>query len=89
MARETLFLQAPPAAVRRALKSPPAPGMAKHGFHVVELRAADNTAGEGGRTVLVYEHDHDEASHQAHVAQVVARAAIAEQEIIDALMDPS
>lgn len=72
--KETLYLEALPKAVRRAVKAPPAPGMTPHGFTDVEIRASVPADGEHGKTTLTYTHTHDEATHSVHQRALVAQA---------------
>lgn len=71
---ETLYLEALPKAVRRALRAPAAPGMVPHGFEVVELRASVPADGEHGKTTLTYTHAHDAATHTVLQRALVAQS---------------
>lgn len=74
MNTETLYLEALPKAVRRAVKAPAAPGMVPHGFSDVEIRASVPADGEHGKTTLTYTHAHDATTHAVLQRALVAQA---------------
>lgn len=82
--KETIYLEALPKAVRRALRAPQAAGMLPLGFDEVEVHASDPRAGEHGKTTLSYSHSHDAATHSALQGIVVKQA---NREVVALLAD--
>lgn len=96
--KETLYLEALPKAVRRAVRADPAPGMQPHGFTIEELRKSDPRAtinpadpegppldgadNEHGKTKLVYTHPHDETTHRVFQRALIAQANREHEEIV-------
>lgn len=74
--QETLYLEAHPKAVKRALRA------VSTGFNVAEVRASNNAEGEHGKTTLTYTHALDAAQHGSALAALTKQTNIEQHDLL-------